>query len=97
MVTGKHRSRAHALEIGVQILQSHPPPSALNPGVPPAIDRITAKALAKKSGDRYQDAVLMAAHLRDAAAALHSQTVDIEPEVTCAGRDHPGGWPSSAS
>jgi len=83
MVTGKHAfSGRTPLEIGVQILQSHPPaPSALNPGLPPAIDRITAKALAKKSGDRYQDAVLMAAHLRDAAAALHSQTVDIEPEV----------------
>jgi len=82
MVTGKHAFSGRApLEIGVQVLQSHPPaPSALNPGVPPAVDRITAKALAKKPGDRYQDALLMAAHLRDAAAAVHSQTVDIEPE-----------------
>jgi TolB-like protein len=83
MVTGKHAfSGRTPLEIGVQILQSHPPaPSALTPGVPRAIDRITARALAKKPGDRYQDASLMAAHLRDAAATVHSQAVEIEPEV----------------
>ena len=81
MVTGKHPfSGRTPLEIGVQILQAHPPvPSALSAGVPRAVDRITTKALAKKPGNRYGNAALMAADLRDAEAALHGQEVDVEP------------------
>ena len=75
MLTGKHAfSGRTALQVGVHVLQSHPPaPSALEPDVPKSVDRIAAKALAKKPGDRYESAALMAADLRDAEAAVHSQ------------------------
>jgi serine/threonine protein kinase len=81
MVTGKHAfSGRTPLDIGVHILQSRPPnPSALNADVPRTIDRITTKALAKKPGERYQSAALMAADLRDAAAAVQSRTAEDQP------------------
>ena len=83
MVTGKHAfSGRTALQIGVQVLQLRTPtPSVLEPSVPKSVDRITAKALAKKPGDRYASAALMAADLREAEAAVHSQTPRAEPEA----------------
>ena len=83
MVTGKHAfSGRTALQIGVHVLQLRTPtPSVLEPGVPRSVDRITAKALAKKPGDRYASAALMAADLREAEAAVHSQTPSAEPET----------------
>ncbi len=44
-----------------------PPPSSINPGVPAVLDFIVAKALAKASDDRYQDAAELARDLRDSA------------------------------
>jgi serine/threonine protein kinase len=44
-------------EIFAQIIRDNPPqPSQLNPGVSHELDRITLKALAKKTEDRYQSA-----------------------------------------
>ncbi|HSP92210.1 MAG TPA: protein kinase [Vicinamibacterales bacterium] len=81
MVTGRHAfSGRTPLDIGVQVLQSRPPaPSSLNPEVPRTVDRIIARALAKKPGDRYQDGALVAADLRTAEAEVHSQAADFEP------------------
>ena len=81
MVTGRHAfSGRTPLDIGVQVLQSRPAaPSSLNPEVPRTVDRIIARALAKKPGDRYQDAALVAADLRTAEAEVHSQATDLEP------------------
>jgi len=75
MVTGKHAFTGRTiLQVGVQVLQSRPPaPSVVEPDVPKAVDRIAAKALAKKPGDRYETAALMAADLRAAEAAVHSR------------------------
>ena len=46
------------VEILAQVISPEqvPPPSHYNPAVHPALDRITLKALAKVSGDRYQSA-----------------------------------------
>jgi TolB-like protein len=83
MVTGRHAFTGRTpLDIGVQILKSRPPsPSAINPDVPRSVDRIVAKALAKKPAERYQDPAVMAADLRNAEAAVHTQSAEIETDV----------------
>jgi len=50
MVTGTHAfSGRTELDIGVQVLQGRPPaPSKLAPGVPRSVDRIVARAMAKR-------------------------------------------------
>ena len=45
------------LEIAAQVIHVDPrPPSALNPNVPPELDRVSLKALAKRPEDRFQSA-----------------------------------------
>lgn len=69
MLTGQRPFSGQMPAIFNSILTAQPqPPSALVPGLPPAIDAVVAKALAKKKADRYPDAVAMAAALRAAAA-----------------------------
>src|SRR5207253_9841023 len=52
-------------EIGAQVLHvDPPPPSSLNSRVPPQLDRIITRALAKKADDRYQTAAELAADLK---------------------------------
>ena len=81
MTTGRHAFAGRTtLEIGVNILQARPPaPTAVNADLPRAFDWITGKALAKKPGDRYQDAALLAADLRDAEASVQDQAAASEP------------------
>ncbi len=69
MVTGRLPFRGdNAHTVMFQIVQEEPPkPSSLNPDVPPVLDAIIAKCLAKRPDDRYQDAnelgrVLLASH-----------------------------------
>ena len=61
------------LEIAGQVLHVDPlPPSRHNPRVPPEVDRIVMKALAKRPADRYQSAAEFVADLRAARAAISS-------------------------
>ncbi|MDQ3746385.1 MAG: tetratricopeptide repeat protein, partial [Acidobacteriota bacterium] len=49
-----------------------PPPSSLNPDLPPALDRVTLKALAKRAEDRYQSAEELLDDLRPLRESLGS-------------------------
>ena len=48
----------------------HQPPSRNNPGVPPMLDFVVARALKKDPAVRYQDAFELCADLRDALAEM---------------------------
>ncbi|MCA1814982.1 MAG: protein kinase [Acidobacteria bacterium] len=74
-VTGRHAfAGRNFFEIGAQVLNTDPPPpSRVNPRVPPALDRVTMKALAKRPEDRYQSAREMMVDLTAALAALGSR------------------------
>jgi formylglycine-generating enzyme required for sulfatase activity len=60
------------------VYEAPPPPSRLNHSIPPAVEQVVLRALAKKPDDRYQSAAEMAAALDEAVAQLrqpssHSQ------------------------
>lgn len=71
-LTGKPAfSGGSVIEIGAQIIHVNPPPpSSINPRVPAELDRITHKALQKKTDQRYQSAAEFLVDLRAARAAL---------------------------
>jgi len=64
-------SGSSVIEIGAQVIHVDPPaPSSINARVPPELDRITMKALAKKPEQRYQNAAEMIVDLQAVDAAL---------------------------
>lgn len=57
-----------------RILKEAPvPPGMLNPRVPPALDRIVGRALAKRPRDRYQTALALACDLRSLDAGARQK------------------------
>jgi serine/threonine protein kinase len=63
----------NVFEIGAQVLNTDPPPpSTYNPRVPPELDRVTMKALAKQPQARYQTAQEMIAALATVLDTLNS-------------------------
>jgi serine/threonine protein kinase len=71
-------SGGSVLEIGAQIIHVTPkPPSKLNPGVTPELDRITLKALEKNVEARYQTAAEMLKDLKVAAQSLTGNGVPV--------------------
>lgn len=71
-------SGGSVLEIGAQIIHVTPnPPSKLNPAVPPALDRVTMKALEKKVEARYQSAADFLKDLKASAESLGTNGVPV--------------------
>jgi len=71
-------SGGSVLEIGAQIIHvTPPPPSKINPAVPPALDRVTLKALEKKVDARYQTAADFLKDLKAAASELGANGVPV--------------------
>jgi serine/threonine protein kinase/lipopolysaccharide biosynthesis regulator YciM len=62
-----------AIEICTRIIHSDPqPPSEINPRVPPELDRITLKALAKEPAARYQSAEDMRGDLNQVLSTIRA-------------------------
>src|SRR5437868_589544 len=76
------------LDIAAKVLHvDPPPPSTLNPDVPPVLDQITLKALAKKAEARYQTADELHAELVALGRAVQD-TVRAGPRSTLQ-QEHP--------
>ncbi len=58
-----------------------PAPSAVDPAVPPMLDFIVAKMLAKKLDERYQDARELASDLRECLAQLRQTKIGTGPHA----------------
>jgi tetratricopeptide (TPR) repeat protein/predicted Ser/Thr protein kinase len=71
-LTGQPAFAGHtAIDTLAQVIQTDPaPPSQVNPGVPPVLDRICATALAKDPATRYQSAAALLADLESARHTL---------------------------
>lgn len=68
-------SGATVMEIAAQVIHVNPPPpSQFNRHIPPELDRITQKAIAKQPEDRYQTAEEFIADLR--ALSFHFSELD---------------------
>jgi serine/threonine protein kinase/Tfp pilus assembly protein PilF len=68
-------SGSSVIEIGAQVIHVNPPPpSTINPRVPPELDRITMKALEKSPDARYQSAEELVKDLRSVLATLSSDS-----------------------
>lgn len=75
-----------AAEVCAKVMRDDPPaPSSINPDVPPELDRVTLKALAKNPEDRYQSAEEILADLRPLRESLLSpepllvRTIPVKP------------------
>jgi TolB-like protein len=92
MLTGKPPfGGATSTALALQIVQaSAPAPSAVNRSLPPELDAIINKMLAKSIEQRYESAVTLAAELRSIGAILDVRSDFAAPEATLP-RDAPRG------
>jgi serine/threonine-protein kinase len=58
-----------------------PAPSAVDPAIPPMLDFIVAKMLAKKLDERYQDAGELASDLRECLVQLRQTKIGMRPDA----------------
>lgn len=91
-ITGRSAfSGDSVLEIGAQVIHVNPPPpSTINSDIPPALDRVTMKALEKNVEARYQTADDM---LKDLRTVMHSVSKDGHQTLVFQDRDaRQGNW-----
>jgi tetratricopeptide (TPR) repeat protein len=68
---GSAFERGTPLEVSVRVLtETPPPPSQINPAVPPALDRIIVRAMAKDPAARYES-----------AGSLHSDLIELKQQT----------------
>src|SRR4051812_25620026 len=81
MLTGRLPfSGSTSTAVSMQIVQAPaPPPSTINRSLPAEFDPIVAKALAKRTEDRYESAVTLSAELRSVGAILDVRSDTAEP------------------
>jgi serine/threonine-protein kinase len=77
MITGQFPFHADtAVAIALQhVTKRPPPPTSLNPALPPAIDAVLLKGLAKAQGDRYATATAFSAAFTGAIGDCDSRTL----------------------
>ena len=83
MLTGRLPfTGATSTAVGLQIVQAPAPaPSAVNRSLPPEVDVVVARALAKSLDGRYESAATFAAELRAISAILDVRSGASEPTV----------------
>ena len=73
-----------SLEIGAQVIHVHPPaPSWFNPSVPPEVDHLTLKMLAKEPEARYQSAeelIVVLHNIRHTLPSEHGRWSAVPPK-----------------
>ena len=83
---------AVASDTALKIVQATPrPPSLVNGSLPPAVDRVVARALSKSLEARYHDAGEMAADLRKVAASLEPVRALGDATDVATPQEHPRG------
>ncbi|WP_369388709.1 Stk1 family PASTA domain-containing Ser/Thr kinase [Streptomyces sp. CG1] len=93
MLTG---GKPHSGDSPAQVLYKHihedvPPPSALVPGLPYALDQLVASATARIPDARPQDAVALLAQVREARQGLSTEQLDtVPPQALSAEHDNAG-------
>ncbi len=77
MVTGQFPFHADTpVAIALQhVTKDPPPPSLINPGLPPALDTVIMKGLSKKPDDRFSSAIEFALAFERALGAYNMETV----------------------
>ena len=87
MLTGRLPFSAQTTgAVAAEILQAPAPaPSAVNRTLPPELDAVVLKMLAKDPVDRYEMAAMVAADLRSIAAGLHASRTPSKPATTDTG------------
>jgi eukaryotic-like serine/threonine-protein kinase len=93
LLEGRHHFAAPAIpEIAARIIREDPPRlSPLLPGVPPALDEVIARAMAKAPADRYPTAEAMADDLEDVLASRPPRHGGGEAPVVGEGTEPPTG------
>jgi hypothetical protein len=86
LLTGAPPFAGEPMAVLIQHIRDEPaPPSALSPGVPPALERAILRAMAKDPADRFQSAAEMAAALRAAVAPPAPAPVETRAQPRPAG------------